>query len=70
MGQMWTSAAHKGVSYYLVNRWLQDFPYRAGIGIEVYLFSSLTAMLVGLLTISFQVIKAARTNPIDTLRCE
>jgi putative ABC transport system permease protein len=58
------------VAYFVVNRWLQNFFYRVNLGIEVYIFTGFIVLAIALLTISYQVIKTATTNPIDYLRYE
>jgi putative ABC transport system permease protein len=49
---------------------LQDFAYRVDIGWWVFGFAALITIGIALLTISFQAIKAAVANPVDSLRTE
>ncbi len=58
------------IALYFVNQWLQGFAYRVPIRGCIFLLSGLSAILVALLTISFQVIKSALINPIESLRTE
>ncbi|MBU2494105.1 MAG: FtsX-like permease family protein [Bacteroidetes bacterium] len=58
------------VSFYLMSEWLNGFAYRVGIGVPEILFSVLSAFVFSLLTISYQAIKAANTNPVETIRNE
>ncbi|MBE0664995.1 MAG: hypothetical protein IH584_04165, partial [Candidatus Aminicenantes bacterium] len=58
------------LAYYAMHRWLQGFAYRTRIGIGVFLLSGLLAMLIAVLTVSFQAVRAARANPVDSLRYE
>jgi ABC-type antimicrobial peptide transport system permease subunit len=58
------------VAYFILNRWLQNFAYRTGIGAGVFLGAAGLALGVALLTVSFQSVKAAATNPADFLRYE
>ena len=58
------------VSYYFMDKWLQDFPYRIQIPGWIYIASSLMAIAIALLTVSFQSIKAALKNPVKSLRSE
>ena len=51
-------------------KWLQDFAYRIDIGWWTFLAAAVAALLIALLTISFQAIKAAITNPVKSLRTE
>ena len=58
------------VAYYAMFAWLRQFAYRTTIGVWMFLLSGLTALLIALLTVSFQAIRAAYTNPVNTLRYE
>jgi putative ABC transport system permease protein len=58
------------IAYYLMNRWLQDFPYRTSINGWVFAIAGFMALLIALLTVSFQAIKAAVANPVKSLRTE
>jgi putative ABC transport system permease protein len=58
------------VAFYFLNQWLQKYSYRIQIGFSVYLLSAITALVITLLTISFQAIKAALANPVRNLRSE
>ncbi len=58
------------VSWFSMNRWLQDFAYRINIQWWVLLIAGLLAALIALITISFQAIKAATVNPVKSLRSE
>ena len=58
------------VAYYAMNRWLLSFAYRTSIGPGIFAFSALAAVLIALLTVSSQAIKAAVANPADALRYE
>jgi putative ABC transport system permease protein len=58
------------IGYYLMNKWLQDFVYRTEIGLETFILTGLTALLIVLITVSFQAVKAALANPVDSLRHE
>jgi putative ABC transport system permease protein len=58
------------LAWYFMNRWLQDFAYRIGIEWWMFFFTGVFALAIAFLTVSYQVIKAARTNPVDTLRYE
>jgi putative ABC transport system permease protein len=56
--------------WYLMNNWIESFPYRSSISWVIFLIAGLTVLVVSLLTVSFQTVKAARTNPVDSLRYE
>jgi putative ABC transport system permease protein len=58
------------VAYYAISKWLEDFAYKTEMGIWIYILSAAAALLISVLTISFQSIKAANSNPVETLRYE
>jgi len=58
------------VSYFLMEQWLQNFAYRTEISISTFLISGVLALIVALLTVSGQSIKAATTNPVNSLKSE
>jgi putative ABC transport system permease protein len=58
------------VAYFIMNRWLQSFAYRANISIWIFIVSAVAAMMIAILTSSYQSIKTALTNPADSLRVE
>jgi putative ABC transport system permease protein len=60
-----------GVAGYLImNKWLQNFAYHTDVGFEAFLLSGLFTMLIALITVSFQTIKAANSNPVEVLKYE
>ena len=58
------------VAYHFMKKWPQNFAYRTRIGVDVFLLSAFMALFVSAITVSFQSIKAATANPIDSLRYE
>ncbi|MCK4816997.1 ABC transporter permease, partial [bacterium] len=58
------------VAYFAMNHWLNNFAYRTNIGIWAFILSALLALVIALLTVSYQSIKAALANPIESLRYE
>ena len=58
------------VAWYSMNRWLEGFAYRIDIHFWIFLLAGVAAIAVAALTISFQAIKAARGNPVTSLRSE
>ena len=58
------------VTWYMTNEWLQNFTDRIEIGASVFLLAGLTVMLMALVAVSWQSIKAAIANPVDSLRNE
>lgn len=58
------------VTWLLMNRWLNDFAYRINISWMVFLAAGIIAVFIAFVTISFQAIKAALANPVNSLRTE
>lgn len=58
------------VAYILMQKWLQEFAYRIDIGWLVFFIAGMCAVIIALITVSFQAIKAATANPIKSLRTE
>jgi ABC-type antimicrobial peptide transport system permease subunit len=58
------------IAWYYMNGWLQDYVYRIDIGWWVFVAGGLIAIIIALATISTQAIKAARSNPVKSLRSE
>lgn len=56
--------------WWIMKNWIESFPYRTSISFDIFIASALTVLLVSLSTVSFQTLKAARTNPVDSLRYE
>jgi putative ABC transport system permease protein len=58
------------VAYYAMTKWLQDYSYRINISWIIFFIAGLLAVIIALLTVSFQAIKAAIANPVKSLRTE
>ncbi|WP_299471502.1 ABC transporter permease [Mucilaginibacter sp.] len=58
------------VALYYLHNWLQQYTYRVSIGVGVFIASGMAAIVITLVTISFQAIKAALANPVKSLRSE
>jgi putative ABC transport system permease protein len=58
------------IAYFVMTKWLQDFSYSIKIGYATFLIAGVASLMIALLTISFQAIRAAWTNPVDSLRSE
>lgn len=58
------------VAYLAISRWLETFAYRTQITLTTFLLSGLVVLTVALATVSYQAIKAALANPVDSLRYE
>jgi len=58
------------VAYFIMSKWLQNFAYRLNLSFWIFFLSGLAALVIALLTVSFQSIKAAIANPVDSMRYE
>ena len=58
------------VAWYAMDKWLQSFAYRITIQWWIFLLAAFAALLIALLTVGFQAIKAALANPVKSLRTE
>jgi putative ABC transport system permease protein len=58
------------LAYYFSSSWLENYDYRITIGWQVFVWAAASALLITLITVSFQAIKAAIANPIKSLRTE
>jgi putative ABC transport system permease protein len=58
------------IAWFAMNKWLQDFAYRINISWWMFVLADLAAVVIALLTVSFQAIKAGIANPVKSLRTE
>jgi len=58
------------LAYFIMSRWLQDFAYRVNIGIFKFILASVIALIVALVTVSYQSVKAGLKDPVESLRYE
>jgi putative ABC transport system permease protein len=58
------------LAYWGIHKWLQDFAFRINIGWAAFAIAGMAAVLIALVTVSFQAIKAAIANPVKSLRTE
>lgn len=58
------------VAWWAMNEWLREFAFRINIGWWIFIVAGLLAILIAVLTVSFQAIKAAIANPVKSLRTE
>lgn len=57
-------------AWWAMGKWLQNYPYRIAINGWIFFFATITVLLIALVTVSFQSIKAAVANPVESLRTE
>jgi ABC-type antimicrobial peptide transport system permease subunit len=58
------------IAFYFLQNWLMKYDYRIGIGPVVFIMAAIAAIVITIITISFQAIKAAIANPVKSLRTE
>jgi putative ABC transport system permease protein len=58
------------LAWWSMHKWLEDFAYRVTIGWWIFIAAGVIALLIALLTVSYQAIKAAIANPVKSLRTE
>jgi ABC-type antimicrobial peptide transport system permease subunit len=58
------------IAYYFIHNWLQNYEYRTAISWWIFAATGIGALIITLLTVSFQAVKAAIVNPVDSLRSE
>jgi len=56
--------------YYFTNKWLQDFPYRITMGWWMFALAGIIAVVIAMITVSLQALKAAMANPVKCLRID
>jgi putative ABC transport system permease protein len=58
------------ISWILMQEWLKEFAYKIQIGWEIFALTGILSILIALFTISYQALKAALMNPVDSLKSE
>ncbi|HMI65997.1 MAG TPA: FtsX-like permease family protein, partial [Cyclobacteriaceae bacterium] len=58
------------LAWYAMSQWLEGFAYKIPMDFTIFLFAGLSAVLIALLTISYESIRAASVNPVNSLRNE
>jgi len=58
------------ISYFSMKQWLQGFAFRTGLSLWIFILASSTILIIALLTVSYQSVRAARANPVDSLKYE
>ena len=58
------------VAWYCMDYWLQNFAYRIELGPGTFILGGVIALVITLLTVSYQAVKAATANPVEALRYE
>lgn len=58
------------IAWYVMQKWLEDFAFRVEMSWEIFFIAGLLSIVIAVMTISFQAIRAALTNPVNGLRSE
>ena len=58
------------VAYFAMNKWLQSFAYRDNMDVFSFIIPGIMALGIAIFTVSFQAVRAARINPVDSLKYE
>ena len=58
------------MAWYFMNKWLENFAYKVHLGWIIFFVAGTVAVLIALLTVSYQAIKAAVANPVKSLRTD
>ena len=58
------------IAWWFMNKWLQDFAFRIDLSWWIFAVTGIVALIIALITLSFQAIKAAISNPVKSLRTE
>ena len=58
------------ISYYFMNKWLQDYAYRIDISWWIFILTACFSIIIAITTVSYQAVKAALSNPVNSLRYE
>lgn len=58
------------IGYWAMNKWLATYHYHTQISIDLFIITTLAALLIGIMTVIAQAVKAALANPVQSLKCE
>jgi len=58
------------LAYFAISKWLENFAYRTNLNLSIFVLSGVLALATALLTVSYQTLKAALANPVESLRYE
>jgi putative ABC transport system permease protein len=58
------------LGFYVMDKWLKTFEYKTTIDVLIFVYAGMAALIIAMLTVSFESFKAASTNPVNALRTE
>jgi putative ABC transport system permease protein len=58
------------IAYWLIKKWLEDFAYRVNISLWIFVLAGVVSIVIAILTVSYQSIRAALLNPVKSLKVE
>lgn len=67
---IWAIIITAPISYFILDKWLNNFAYRIDVGWKAFILSALAVIIIAFLAISSQIIKSVRVNPVETLKYE
>lgn len=67
---LWANILAWPVAYYAMQKWLENFAFRSGLSWWIFILAGSFAVILALLTVSYQAVKAANTNPADVVKYE
>jgi putative ABC transport system permease protein len=56
--------------YYLMNRWLESFAYKITIDVSIFIIAAVVTAAIAWFTVSFESVRTATSNPVNSLRSE
>jgi len=57
-------------AYFIMKNWLQGYAYKAGLGLVIFMAAMAMALVIAIISVSFQAVRAAMVNPVDALKYE
>ncbi|MBI9039535.1 MAG: hypothetical protein JEY97_15510 [Bacteroidales bacterium] len=67
---IWSNIIAAPISYYILDKWLENFAFRVSVGWIAFAYSAIIIILIAFISISYQLIKTTKVNPVDTLKYE
>ena len=58
------------IAWLVMNKWLQGFAYRINLGVDIFILTIVIALVIAMLTVTWQSIKTALASPVNALRYE
>ncbi|MCJ7582266.1 MAG: hypothetical protein MUP98_17265 [Candidatus Aminicenantes bacterium] len=65
-----SAISNRPAAYFILQQFLGKYAYRINLGLEIFIVSAAVALLIAVLAVGYQAIKAAQANPVKSLRYE